>query len=149
MDRRRISLFTDGSCNGNPGPGGYAAIIRKGKYQKVVVGNVPYSTNNRMELLAITRGLKELKANSLVNVYTDSAYVERAINEGRLEVWQNNGWRRIRTGTPVMNADLWQNYISIIQQKNLDVKISKVAAHRGCFFNNRADFLAKKASRSA
>ena len=149
MDRKRISLFTDGSCNGNPGPGGYAVIIRKGKHQREVIGNVPHSTNNRMELIAITKGLEELQAHSLVNVYTDSAYVERAINEGRLEVWKNNGWRRIRTGTPVMNADLWKNYLSIIQKKNLDVKIRKVTAHRGCFFNNRADSLAKKAAQSA
>ncbi len=150
MDRRnQVSLFTDGSCNGNPGPGGYAAILKKGRFHKEIVGKVPHSTNNRMELTAVIKGLSEVKPHSNVTVYTDSGYVERAVNEGRLEQWQHNGWRRIRTGTEVMNRDMWQDLISIINERNLDVKFQKIAAHKGHRINERVDFLARQAAKMA
>ncbi len=108
MDRRnQVSLYTDGSCDGNPGPGGYAAILKKGRFYREITGSVPHGSNNRMELLAVIKGLAEVKQSSTVTVFTDSAYVESAVNEGRLSQWQNNGWRRIRTLEPVKNADLW------------------------------------------
>ena len=144
-----VSVYTDGSCNGNPGPGGYAAIIRKGEWCKEISGAVPYSTNNRMELTAVIRGLSEIEKGSTVRVLTDSAYIERAVNEGRLAVWQENGWRRIRTLEPVRNADLWRSLLSIVKSRDLDVKFQKIAAHRGNRFNERVDFLARRAARSA
>ena len=146
--RSHISVFTDGSCNGNPGPGGYAAILKCGRFHKEIVGSVPHSSNNRMELTAVIRGLSEVKPNSNVTVYTDSGYVERAVNEGRLSQWQNNGWRRIRTLEPVKNADLWRYYLSIVKKNNPDVKFHKITAHSGHRINEHVDFLARQAAKS-
>ncbi len=146
--KKRVSLFTDGSCDGNPGPGGYAAILKKGKFHKEIVGSVPHSTNNRMELLAVIKGLSEVKPYSNVTVYTDSGYVERAMNEGRLTQWQNNGWRRNRTLEPVKNADLWKMLFSIQSERKLDVKYRKIAAHKGHRMNERVDFLARQAAKA-
>ena len=149
MNRRsNVSVFTDGSCNGNPGPGGYAAILKSGKFHKEIVGSVAQSSNNRMELIAVIKGLVEVKPNSNVTVYTDSGYVERAVNEGRLSQWQNNGWRRIRTLEPVKNADLWRHYLRIVKLKNLEVKFQKIAAHRRHRINEHVDFLARQAAKA-
>ena len=140
MNRRiHVSVFTDGSCDGNPGRGGYAAIIKKGRYHKEIVGNVSHSTNNRMELMAVIKGLAEVKPCSCVTVFTDSAYVERAVNEGRLEEWKSNGWRRIRTGTPVLNKDQWLVLCETIKSKKLDVTFQKLTAHKGHYYNERVD----------
>lgn len=149
MNRRPVSVYTDGSCNGNPGPGGWAAILKKGRWEREIVGSTPYGSNNRMELQAVIAGLSAVRPGSLVTVYTDSGYVERAVNEGRLAQWQNNGWRRIRTLEPVMNADLWRYYLSIVQERKLEVKFEKLTAHQGHKLNNRADFLARQAAKTA
>ena len=93
-----ISLFTDGSCDKNPGPGGYAAIIIQNGEYKEIAGSVSLSTINRMELQAVIAGLSEIKDKSNVTVYTDSGYIERAFNEGRVEVWQKYGWKSSLTG---------------------------------------------------
>ena len=143
-----VSLYTDGSCDGNPGPGGFAAILKKRGYRKEIVGSVPHSTINRMELMAVIQGLSAVKPYSKVTVLTDSSYVEKAVNEGRLMVWSNNGWRRIRTHEPVKNADLWQRLVGIIKSGKLDVSFRKVAAHKGCRDNERADFLARRAAKA-
>ena len=144
-----VSIYTDGSCDGNPGPGGFAAILKSNGFYREIVGNVSHSTNNRMELAAVIRGLSEVKPNSNVTVFCDSQYVVGVVNEGRLEQWQGNGWRRIRTGEPVKNADQWVVLSQIIKDGNLNVRFVKIAAHRGYYFNNRADYLAKKAAQSA
>ena len=144
-----VALYTDGSCNGNPGPGGYAAILKKGKFQKEIVGSVPHSSNNRMELMAVIKGLSKVKPNSKVTVFSDSQYVVNAINEGRVMTWQDNGWRRIRTMEPVKNADLWEYYLKVVKERKLDVQFQKIAAHRGHYFNERADFLAHQAAKLA
>ena len=144
-----VSIYTDGSCNGNPGPGGWAAILKKGRWQKEIVGSTPHGSNNRMELQAVIAGLSAVRPGSHVTVYTDSGYVERAVNEGRLEQWQNNGWRRIRTMEPVKNQDLWRYYLNIVNQKKLEVKFQKVNGHANCKLNNRADFLARQAAKTA
>ena len=150
MDRRnQVSLYTDGSCNGNPGPGGYAAILKKGRYYKEVVGSVPHGSNNRMELLAVIKGLSAVKSHSNVTVFSDSQYIVSAVNEGRLAEWQTNGWRRIRTLAPVKNADLWKVLLSIISDRKLEVKFQKLSAHKGHKLNNRADFLARQAAKAA
>ncbi len=143
-----VSLYTDGSCIGNPGKGGYAAIIKKGNFYREIVGKVPYSTNNKMELIAITQGLSQVKSGSKVTVFTDAAYVERAVNEGRLETWKKNGWLRIRTGEPVANRDLWLVLCDTISRKKLTVKFEKIAAHKGNRYNERADFLARRAAKA-
>ena len=145
-----VSVYTDGSCNGNPGPAGYAAIIKKGgRYYREIVGREPYSTNNRMELTAVIKGLSIVKPYSNVTVYSDSQYVVAAVTEGRLEQWQKNGWRRIRTQEPVKNKDLWRDYLSIVKERNLEVKFQKIAAHSGHRINERVDFLARQAAKAA
>ena len=151
MNRRsHVSLYTDGSCYGNPGPGGYAAILKCGKFYREVVGNVPQSTtNNRMELVAVIKGLSEVKPNSKVTVFTDSQYVEEALNSGRVAQWQENGWRRIRTGTEVVNKDAFRIILTMIKDRKLEVKFQKLAAHKGNKLNNRADFLARQAAKLA
>ena len=118
MDKRkRISVYTDGSCIGNPGKGGYCAIIRDGKHYRTINGNVSHSTNNRMELTAVIEGLSALPHGSAVTVFTDSGYIERAFNEGRVRVWMNNGWRRIKTGEPVQNADRFLVLCELIRKR--------------------------------
>ena len=144
-----VSLYTDGSCDGNPGPGGYAAILRKGRFYKEVVGSVPHGSNNRMELLAVIKGLSAVKSHSNVTVFSDSQYIVSAVNEGRLAEWQSNGWRRIRTLTPVQNSDLWKVLVSIVKEKNLEVNFQKLKAHKGHKLNNRADYLARQAAKAA
>jgi len=147
--QKRIRLFTDGSCIGNPGKGGYCAIIRRGKEQQTITGCVHCSTNNRMELTAIIEGLSAVPYGSAVTVYTDSGYVERAVNEGRLAVWQQNGWHRIKTGDPVKNADRWIVLSETIKNKDLDVSFVKLKAHKANYFNNLADHLARTAAQTA
>lgn len=148
MDRRhRVSLYTDGSAFPNPGTGGYAAIIRDGPHRKEVSGRIAHCTNNRAELWAVIQGLTNVIPDSDVTVFTDSGYVERAVNEGCLAAWQTNGWRRIRTGQPVMNADLWQTLTETIAARNLTVRFQKLAGHNGHYYNERADLLAKKAAK--
>ena len=144
-----VSIYTDGSCDGNPGSGGFAVILKANRVYREIVGKVPHSTNNRMELEAVIRGLSEVKPNSNVTVFCDSQYVVGAVNEGRLQQWQENGWRRIRTGEPVRNADQLVVLSKTIKDGNLSVRFVKIAAHRGHYFNNRADYLAKKAAQSA
>ena len=149
MNGRPVSVYTDGSCNGNPGPGGWAAILKKGRWQREIVGNTPHGSNNRMELQAVIAGLSAVRPGSSVTVYSDSQYVVDAINDGRMKLWQNNGWRRIRTLEPVRNADLWRYYLSIVQERKLEVKFQKLTAHRGHKLNERADFLARQAAKTA
>ena len=150
MDRqKRISVYTDGSCNGNPGPGGYAAILKKGRFYREIVGSVPHGSNNRMELEAVIMGLEAVEPGSHVTVFSDSQYVVNAVNEGRLAEWQTNGWRRIRTLTPIRNADLWMVLVSIIKEKELEVNFQKLRAHKGHKLNSRADFLARQAAKAA
>ena len=150
MNRRPVSVYTDGSCNGNPGPGGYAAILKCGKFYREIVGSVPKTTtNNRMELTAVIKGLSEVRPNSKVTVYTDSQYIEDAFNSGRVEQWQNNGWRRIRTGTEVKNKDGFSILLDTIKERKLEVKFQKLTAHKGHKLNNRADFLARQAAKTA
>ena len=150
MDRRsHVSVFTDGSCNGNPGPGGYAAILKCGRFHREIVGRVPYSTNNRMELTAVIEGLSNVRPNSNVTVFSDSKYVVDAVNQGRLAQWQSNGWKRIRAGTPVLNKEGWQLLCDTIQDRQLNVRFQKVTAHKGHYYNERADYLARQAAKSA
>lgn len=149
MNRKPVAVYTDGSCNGNPGPGGWAAIIQNGKFYKEIVGSVTHSTNNRMELTAVIKGLSEVKPHSKVTVFTDSAYVEQAFNSGRVQQWQANGWHRIRTGTEVMNRDCFSMLLDTIKTRNLEVKFQKLTAHKGHKLNCRADFLARKAAKTA
>lgn len=145
----RIQMYTDGSCNGNPGPGGYCAIIKNGSKVQTVTGNVPHSTNNKMELMAVIKGLAAVKPHSAVTVFSDSYYVTGPMNEGRVDQWRTNGWRRIKTGEPIQNKEMWTELLRITERKGLMVKYVKLKAHKGQKLNEMADFLARMAARTA
>jgi ribonuclease HI len=102
----KVQLFTDGACSGNPGPGGWAYLLRYKDYEKLVSGSVANTTNNQMELLAVIEGLNALKKTCEIDIYTDSQYVQKGINEW-LPKWQNNGWRTSQKKA-VKNQELWQ-----------------------------------------
>ncbi len=137
---REVEIYTDGACSGNPGPGGWAAILISGEHEKVLSGHDPQTTNNRMELTAVIEGLKALKYPCKVTIYSDSAYLVNAIQQGWLDKWQRQGWTRGKPRQPVLNVDLWKellNYMSIH-----DVTFKKVQGHAGHPLNERADRIA-------
>ncbi len=134
-----VSIYTDGACSGNPGPGGWAAVLIYGDKEKEIWGSEEITTNNRMELLAAVQGLKALKRPCKVNLYSDSAYLVNAFNNGWLKKWQSNGWKTARK-EPVENQDLWQE---LLQLSNIqEVTWIKVKGHADNVYNNRCDELA-------
>lgn len=136
-----VELFTDGACSGNPGAGGYAAILRyKGK-EKVISGGDEHTTNNRMELKAVIEGLKALKEPCRVTLYTDSQYVANALKEGWASSWKSNNWRK-SDKKPALNIDLWEKLLTLSEKHTLD--IHWVKGHAGHPENERCDFLARK-----
>jgi ribonuclease HI len=139
-----IDLYTDGACSGNPGPGGWGAILICGDYRREFSGGAPDTTNNRMELSAIIEGLRKIKQPSTVTVYSDSAYVVNAFNQGWIHNWQKNGWRT-NGKKAVQNTDLWRELIELAKQH--DVSFIKVKGHSDNDFNNRCDELARDAVR--
>lgn len=137
-----VVLYTDGACSGNPGPGGWAAILRYRGQEKILTGAEAQTTNNRMELMAVLQGLKALKRPVEVHIYSDSAYVVNAFEQGWIERWQQNGWRTSR-GTDVENRDLWE---AILQEwKRHKVRFIKVQGHADDALNHRVDALAVQA----
>ncbi len=134
-----IILYTDGACSGNPGPGGWGAVLVYNNIQKQMSGFEDNTTNNRMELLAVIKGLSALKENCNVEIYTDSAYVCNAFVQNWVQSWQLNGWKTA-SKTPVANMDLWQELLSLI--KNHKVHFNKVKGHADNELNNLCDKLA-------
>lgn len=145
-----VTLYTDGACSGNPGPGGWGAILRFKGREKELSGGEDETTNNRMELTAVIRGLEALKQPCRVTVYSDSRYVVDAINKGWLEAWMARGWRkappkrgegaRRGQGKPVLNVDLWQRLVTLLERHEVDFQW--VRGHQGHPENERADRLA-------
>jgi ribonuclease HI len=133
-----VEIFTDGACKGNPGPGGWGAVIRSGSHEKELSGGEPLTTNNRMELLAAIRGLEALKRPCEVTLYTDSIYVRDGISKW-IHSWQKNGWRTADR-KPVKNAELWQELIAAAAPHRIDWRWVK--GHAGHRENERADRLA-------
>ena len=146
---KKVTIYTDGSCQGNPGPGGWAAILRYEKKELVLSGGLPDTTNNRMELNAALQALKALKEGCDVKLHTDSQYLKRAFTDGWIDKWRSNGWMTA-TRQPVKNQDLWQALWNEAQKHR--VQWIKVKAHANNKLNNRVDQLAvsagKRASRS-
>lgn len=135
MERAPISLFTDGAASGNPGPGGYGVILRCGTYEKEMSGGFALTTNNRMELLAVITGLEAIKwEHADVTVYTDSAYVVNAVNNGWLFQWETKQFAKKK------NPDLWKRFL-IIYRKHA-VKFVWIRGHAGHPENERCDRLA-------
>jgi ribonuclease HI len=136
-----IELFTDGACSGNPGPGGWAAILRSGKHESELSGGEAQTTNNRMELTAVIEGLKKLKLASAVTVYTDSRYVMDGASKWIVS-WKRKGWKTADR-KPVKNEDLWRRLDEEMSRHQLDWRW--VPGHSGHPENERADFLARSA----
>jgi len=134
-----VEIYTDGSCSGNPGPGGWAAIVIDGEDVDQLTGGEPQTTNNRMELMAAIQGLASLEEPTDVKLYTDSAYVSRAFNDGWIVNWKKNGWRT-SSKKPVKNKELWQKLDA--QNDRHDVEWIWVKGHADNELNNLADALA-------
>ena len=139
-NKKLVRLYTDGACSGNPGPGGWAAILKFGRHQKEISGNMSHTTNNRMELFAVISGLGALKQSCKVEVYSDSTYVVNAFNQNWIESWQKRGWKT-SDNKPVENQDLWR--LLLITMRKHDVSFHKVPGHQDHAENNRCDELAR------
>lgn len=134
-----VTIYTDGACSGNPGPGGWAAILMAGGVKKELSGGERDTTNNRMELMAVIEGLAALKRPCKVDIYSDSAYVVNAFSQNWIEKWVRNGWKN-SAKAEVANSDLWKRLIELTSIHN--VTFHKVKGHADNEFNNRCDELA-------
>lgn len=144
MDEKRklVNIYTDGACSGNPGPGGWAAILEFGQHRKELSGHMAGTTNNRMELFAAISGLGALKEPCDVHLYSDSNYLVQAFNDHWIENWKQNGWKT-SSGGKVENQDLW--FILSAQTQKHHVTFIKVKGHSDHPENNRCDELARAA----
>ncbi len=138
---RRVELFTDGACRGNPGPGGWGALLRWGEKERELKGFEPHTTNNRMELTAAIRGLSALKQSCRVDLTTDSQYLRKGVTEW-MPQWKRRGWRTAN-GKRVQNRDLWEELDTLLQRH--DVRFHWIRGHSGHTENERADGLANRA----
>ena len=136
---KKIDLYTDGACSGNPGIGGWGAILIYNGIEKIISGGDNNTTNNRMELTAVIKGLQALKEGCQVDVYSDSAYVVNAFLQGWIDSWVVNNWKSSKG--QVQNIDLWQQLLDLL--KKHDVKWHKVKGHADNINNNRCDKLAR------
>ena len=138
----KILIYTDGACSGNPGPGGWGAILMYNENKKEFSGGMKNTTNNIMELTAVIEGLKKLKepCNHEVEIYSDSAYVVNAFNNGWIYNWIKKGWVN-SSKEPVKNKELWQELYSLVKKYN--AKFIKVKGHSDNIYNNRCDELAR------
>jgi len=138
----KYTIYTDGACSGNPGPGGWGAVIFDNENkQKNISGSEENTTNNRMELSAAIMALKEVNKNSEITIYTDSTYVKNGITEWVLK-WKENGWKNSNK-EPVKNKDLWEKLDNLCEQNTINWKWVK--GHASNKYNNLADELATKA----
>jgi ribonuclease HI len=140
MKERRITIYTDGACSGNPGPGGWGAVLISGEHEKELKGGQQLTTNNQMELMAAIRALEVLKFPSVVDLHTDSQYLRNGIMTW-IKSWKKNGWRTADR-KPVKNIDLWQRLDSAMQRHQ--VRWHWVKGHAGHAMNERADQLARE-----
>ena len=144
---KRINLYTDGSCLGNPGPGGWAYVLEFGQHRKVGADSVSDTTNNRMELEAVIRGLDAIKNKSHpVQVFTDSEYVVKGFTQW-LKVWKRKGWKNARK-RPVKNKDLWQ-FLDRLTSQFDQIEFTWIRGHNGHEWNEWVDTLAREAAQKA
>jgi len=137
---KKVEIYTDGACSGNPGAGGYGAILIYKGVEKIVSGGNPSTTNNRMELTAIIKGLEALKEPCEVYVYSDSQYAVDAVQKGWLTYWMSHAWRT-KGKDDVKNVDLWQNLIDLMNVHR--ITFIKVKGHSDNVNNNRCDEIAR------
>ncbi len=142
--RKTVTVYTDGACSGNPGPGGWGAILRYGPHEKEISGGEAETTNNRMELTAAIRALEALTEPCRVELYTDSRYLTDALEKGWVYNWRKNGWRK-PDKKPALNVDLWERLLSLLETH--EVRLHWVRGHADNEFNNRCDALAVAESR--
>lgn len=139
---KTVEIYTDGACSGNPGPGGWAALLIHDDHQREISGFEPHTTNQRMELRAAVEGLKALKYPCRVKLYSDSAYLINAFRQEWIDAWLANGWLNSQK-KPVENRDLWEEIIRLTRIHQ--VEWIKVSGHRDNQYNNRCDLLARNA----
>ncbi|MCU0838596.1 MAG: ribonuclease HI [Rhodospirillales bacterium] len=144
-DGERVEMFSDGACLGNPGPGGWAVLLRWRGHERVLSGAEPATTNNRMELTAVAEGFAALKRPASVRVYTDSRYVKDGITQW-IFAWKRNGWRTADR-KPVKNVDLWQRLDGLLAGHRIEWRWIK--GHAGHAENERVDRLAREQARRA
>lgn len=144
MPLKHVAIYTDGAASGNPGPGGYGVILEFQGKRKELSGGYRRTTNNRMELLAAVVGLEALKERCEVTLYTDSAYLVNALNEGWAQRWRAHGWMRNKN-EPALNPDLWERLLRLCEQH--EVHFVWVKGHAGHPENERCDQLAQEAAR--
>lgn len=140
---KTVDIYTDGACSGNPGKGGYGVVMLYGSARKELSEGFSRTTNNRMEVLAVITGLASLKESCNVNLYSDSKYVVNAIEQGWLEGWKKNGWKKSNKGA-VLNVDLWKKLDEQLKRHN--VKFIWVKGHAENVENERCDQLAREAA---
>jgi ribonuclease HI len=144
---KNITMYTDGACSGNPGPGGFGVVLLffsgENTYRKELSGGFRQTTNNRMEMLSVITGLEALKEPCEVTVYSDSRYVVDAVSRGWAERWRINGWMRNKKER-ALNADLWERMLPLLKQHRVTFKWVK--GHAGNTENERCDVLARKAA---
>ena len=136
---KTVTLYTDGACSGNPGPGGWGCILEYNGVQKELSGGEAETTNNRMELTAVIRGLEALKESCIVELYSDSKYVIDALQKGWAVSWQQKGWRKADK-KPALNPDLWQRLLELTRSHTLHYHWVK--GHADNPMNNRCDEMA-------
>lgn len=140
---KTVTLYTDGACSGNPGPGGWGAILMYNQHKKELSGGDGHTTNNKMELTAVIRGLEQLKEPCAVELYSDSKYVIDALQKGWAKSWKARGWRKA-DGKSALNSDLWARLLELSEIHTL--KLHWVKGHAENEFNNRCDEMAVKES---
>ena len=136
---KKVEIFTDGACSGNPGPGGWGAILRYGEKEKELSGSSEQTTNNRMELTACIEALSALKESCEVTLTTDSKYVVDGISKGWAKSWRSNGWRKADKKA-VLNSDLWEKLLNLTETHS--VRFVWIKGHAGFPENERCDALA-------
>lgn len=136
---KNVEIFTDGACSGNPGPGGWGAVLRYKSTEKEISGGEANTTNNRMEITAVIEALAMLKEPCNVTLYSDSQYVCNALTKGWAKKWQANNWMRNKS-EPALNPDLWEKLLTLYEKHN--VKVVWVKGHAGHPENERCDKLA-------
>lgn len=138
-EKKKITLYTDGACSGNPGPGGYGAVLIYKGIEKQISGGEPLTTNNQMEITAVIKGLEILKEPCDVIVYSDSAYVVNSVEKKWIYGWKRKNWRK-SDGTAVKNVELWEKLLKLMNYHN--VSFIKIKGHADNKYNNICDKLA-------
>ena len=136
---KTIEIYTDGACSGNPGPGGWGAVLRYGAYEKELSGGAAETTNNRMELTGVIEALRQLKEPCIVELYSDSKYVIDSLSKGWVYGWQKKGWIK-SDKKPALNVDLWETLLTLVARHELHYHWVK--GHAENEYNNRCDAMA-------